>query len=154
MDLSGLNLAMLVRTEEGVVFDPDVAWHLVLVVDAAADEDQRAALEAIGLGRAGGIFAVTAETHVESAEVATAPFTFTREGTDVAVEVGDFVRMEAAGKPGFNDDIGRVSPHPFNESLEMSTGQSTTATVAYNDQFSWDVSGNNAFLGDFELANA
>ncbi|MFW6153556.1 MAG: DUF1326 domain-containing protein, partial [Halobacteriota archaeon] len=45
VDLSGLNLALLIKTDPGVIFDPDVAWHAVLVVDETADDDQRAALE-------------------------------------------------------------------------------------------------------------
>lgn len=86
--------------------------------------------------------------------MATAPFTYERDGTDFAVEVGDILTMEASGKAGFNDDIGTVSPHPFNESLQFKTGKSSRAVASYNDEFSWDVSGNNSFLGDFKLANA
>ncbi|MFW6153449.1 MAG: hypothetical protein ACOC42_03730, partial [Halobacteriota archaeon] len=70
------------------------------------------------------------------------------------VEVGDVLAMEASGAVGFNDEVGTVSPHPFNESLQFNTGKSTRAVASYDDEFSWDVSGNNAFLGDFELANA
>lgn len=154
IDLGGLNVAMLVRTEEGVMFAPETAWDVVLLVDEAADADQRAGLEDIYLGRAGGIFGAAADAHVESAEVATAPFTFTRDGTDFSVEIGDIVSVEAVGKHGFNDEIGTISPHPLTASQEMNTGKSTTATVSYDDSFTWDVSGNNSFLGDFELANA
>ncbi|WP_435344932.1 DUF1326 domain-containing protein [Haloarchaeobius sp. HRN-SO-5] len=154
VDLGGLNMGLLVRTEEGVIFDPDVAWHVVLIVDETATDDQRAALEEIGLGRAGGIFAAAADTHVESAEVVTAPFSFTRDGSDLSVAAGDIVAMDVVGKPGFDDTLGTVAPHPFTKDRKMSTGKSTTATVSYNDEFSWDVSENNAFLGDFELANA
>lgn len=154
VDLSGLHVALLIRTEKGVMFDPDTIWHVVLLVDEAAEEDQQAAIEDIYLGRAGGIFGAAADAHVESAEVATAPFTFSRDGTDFSVDVGDVVSVEAVGKHGFNDDLGTISPHPLTKSLEMNMGQSTNATVSYDDAFDWDVSGNNSFLGDFELANA
>jgi len=154
VDLSGLHAAMLIRTEEGVMFDPDVGWHVVLLVDEAATDDQRAALEDIYFGRAGGIFAPVAETHVETAEVATAPFSFTRDGGEFSVEIGDVVSMEVVGKAGFNEEIGTISPHPLTKSREMQTGKSTTATVSYNDEFRWDVSGNNSYFCDFELANA
>ncbi len=154
VDLSGLHAAMLIRSEEGVLFDPDTAWQMVVIIDETADDDQQAALEDILSGRAGGIFAVAADTHVESAEVAAAPFSFTRDGADFSVEVGDMISMEVAGKYGFNEELGRIAPHPFTKSLEMSTGKSTTATVEYNDEFTWDVSENNAFFCDFELANA
>ncbi|QLG28889.1 DUF1326 domain-containing protein [Halorarum halophilum] len=153
VDLSGLHAAMLVRSEEGVLFDPAVAWHMVVLVDETADDDQRAALEDVLLGRAGGIFAAAADTHVERAEVATAPFSFTRNDADFSVEVGDVVSMEVVGKYGFNDELGTIAPHPFTKDREMSTGKSTTATVSYDDEFTWDVSGNNAFFCEFELAN-
>lgn len=154
VDLSGLSVSMLIATEEGVMFDPDTEWDVVLLIDETADDDQRAALEDIYFGRAGGIFAPVADTHVQNAEVATAPFTFNRDGADFSVEIGDAVSMEVVGKAGFNEELGTISPHPLTKSLEMHTGKSTTATVSYNDDFSWDVSENNSYLGDFELANA
>lgn len=153
VDLSGLHVGLLIRTEEGVMFDPDTAWDVVLLVDETADDDQRAAIEDIYLGRAGGIFAAAADAHVESSEVAIAPFSYTRDGTDFSVEVGDIASVEAVGKRGFNDDIGTISPHPLTKSHELNMGKSTSATVSYDDTFAWDVSGNNSFLGDFELAN-
>lgn len=76
VDLSGLHAALLIHSEEGVMLDPDTAWHAVLLIDETADDDQQAALEDIYLGRAGGIFAAAADMHVERAEVATAPFSF------------------------------------------------------------------------------
>ncbi|WP_144799188.1 DUF1326 domain-containing protein [Halorubrum depositum] len=154
VDLSGLDVALLIRTDEGVMFDPETAWNVVLIVDETAVEEQRAAIEDIYLGRAGGIFAAAADAHIESADVATAPVSFSRDGANFSVEVGDAISTEAVGKHGFNGDLGAISPHPLTETLEMSMGQSTTATVSYDDAFEWDVSGNNSFLGDFELANA
>lgn len=154
IDLSGLHAALLIRSEEGVMLDPDTAWNAVLLVDEEADDDQQAALEDIYLGQAGGIFAAAADTHVENAEVATAPFSFTRDGADFSIEIGNVVSMDVVGKRGFNEELGRIAPHPFTKSTEMQTGKSTTATVSYNDEFTWDVSENNAFLCDFELANA
>ncbi|MDF9746471.1 DUF1326 domain-containing protein [Natrinema salsiterrestre] len=154
VDLSGLSVGMLIVTEAGVMFDPDTGWDVVLIIDEAADEDQRAALEDIYFGRAGGIFAPVSDTHIESAEVATVPVTFDRDGADFAVEMGDTVSMEVIGKTGFNEELGTISPHPLTKSREMQTGKSTTATVSYGDEFSWDVSENNSYLGDFELTNA
>ena len=154
VDLDGLNAAWLVNCRDGNPFDPDVTWPLVVLLDEEADDDQRAALEDVFLGRAGGIFGVAADTHVERVEVATAPFSFRRDDREFSVEIGDVVAVESTEKDGVLGESGRVSPHPFTKSLEMNTGKSTTATVSYNDEFTWDVSGNNSFLGDFELANA
>ncbi|WP_339102602.1 DUF1326 domain-containing protein [Haloterrigena salinisoli] len=154
IDLSGVDVGMLISTDEGVMFAPETEWDIVLLIDETADDDQREALEDIYSGRAGGIWAPVADTHVRSADVATVPISFSRDGSDFSVEIGDAVEMDASGAVGFNEEVGTISPHPLTESTEVQTGKSTTATVSYDDQFTWDVSGNNAYLGDFELANS
>ncbi|MCO8245389.1 MULTISPECIES: DUF1326 domain-containing protein [unclassified Haladaptatus] len=151
--LGGLSVGMLISTEEGVMFGPDTGWDVVLLIDEAADDDQYDALEDIYFGRAGGIWAAVADAHVESAEVVTAPIDFSRDGDDFSVEIGEVMAMDASGTVGFNEELGTIMPHPLTKNLRMGTGKSTTATVSYDDRFEWDVSGNNAYLGDFELAN-
>ena len=153
VDLSGLSVALLVSTEDGVMFAPETGWDVVLLVDESADGEQRAALEDIYLGRAGGIFAPVADVHVDSAEVATAPIEFSRDGTDFSVEIGEVLSIDANGAAGFNEEVGTIAPHPLTADNEMQTGKSSTAMVSYDDEFSWDVSGGNAYLGDFALAN-
>ncbi|WP_458204828.1 DUF1326 domain-containing protein [Haladaptatus sp. NG-SE-30] len=152
-DLSGLSVGMLIYTEEGVMFDPDTGWHVVLIVDDEADDEQQAALEEIYFGRAGGIWGPVADTHFETTEVTTAPFSFERDESEFSVSIGDAVAMETVGKVGFNEEIGTISPYPLTKSLEAKTGKSTTATVAYDDEYTWDVGGNNSYFCDFELAN-
>ena len=154
VDLGGVDVAMLISTEEGVMFGPETGWDVVLLIDESADDEQREAIEDIYFGRAGGIWAPVADTHVRSAEVAYAPVNFSRDGSDFSVEIGDVLEMEASGAVGFNEEVGTISPHPLTKSTEVQTGKSTTATVSYDDRFDWDVSGNNAYLGDFELANS
>lgn len=154
VDLDGISVAMFVSTEEGVMFEPGVGWHVVLLIDEEADESQRAALEDIFFGRAGGIWSVVADAHLESTEVVSVPISFTRDGTDVSVSIGDVGTIEVTGKLGFNEEIGAISPHPLTEDLKMNTGKSRKATVSHDEDFNWDVSGNNAYLGDFELTNA
>ncbi|WP_135302761.1 DUF1326 domain-containing protein [Haloarcula amylovorans] len=154
VDLSNLSVGMLISTQEGVMFDPETGWDVVLLVDETADDDQREAIEDIYFGRAGGIWEPVADTHVESAEVASVPIEFSRDGDEFAVEIGDAVSMEAHGAVGFNEEVGTITPHPLTKSLEVQTGKSTTATVSYGDEFDWDVAENNAYLGDFELANS
>lgn len=154
VDLSGLSVGMLVSTEEGVMFAPETGWDVVLLIDETATEEQQTALKDIYFGRAGGIFAPVADTHFETTEVTTVPFSFTRDGTDFSIDIGDFVTMEADGIVGFNEEPGTISPHPLTKSHTMQTGKSTTAAVSYDDDFAWDVSGNNSYLGDFELTNA
>ena len=154
VDLSGRKAAMLIYTEEGVMFEPGREWYVALLIDEGADADQRAALEDIYLGRAGGIWAAVADAHFETTEVATAPITFSRDGDEISSTVGDVVTMDVAGKAGFNEDLGTVSPHPLAKDMEANTGKSRTATVSYDDEFAWDVSGNNSYFSEFDFANA
>jgi hypothetical protein len=51
LDLSGLNVALACRYHDDEAGSP---WSIVLYVDESADAEQRGALEAIFLGRAGG----------------------------------------------------------------------------------------------------
>lgn len=145
---------MLASTEEGVMFAPNTGWSVVLLIDQAATVEQRAAIEDIYVRRSGGIFAPVADTHVESAEVATESISFDRKGAGFSIEIGDVLSLVVAGKPGFNEELGTIAPHPYRMSLGMHTGQSTTSTVSSNDEFSWSVSGNNSYFCEFELANA
>jgi hypothetical protein len=154
VDLSGRQVAMLVSTDEGVMFDPATAWDVVLLVDEGASEEERTALEDIYFGRAGGIWAPVADGHFRSTEVATAPVEFERDGDTTRVSFGDDVAMEVVEKVGFNEEAGEISPHPLTSTLTMKTAKSTSATVSYDDRFSWDVGGNNSYVCEFELTNA
>ena len=154
VDLSGRKVAMLAHSDEGVMFAPDTGWYVALVIDDEADDDQRAALEDIYLGRAGGIWAAVADTHFESTEVATAPITFSQDDDGISSTVGDVVTMDVVEKAGFNEDLGTVSPHPLAKGMEAKTGKLRTATVSYDDEFAWDVSGSNSYFSEFDFANA
>lgn len=153
IDLSGLNVSMLIYTDEGVMFAPDTGWYVVLLVDKEANKEEKSALEDIYLGRAGGIFTPVAETHIKTSEVIEVPITFSRDDSDISVTIDDTATMEVEGKTGFNEELGTIMPHPLTKDFKMNTGKSQTATVSYNNEFSWDVSGNNSYLGDFELSN-
>lgn len=154
VDLSGRGVAMLVSTDEGVMFDPATQWDVVLVVDDEASEEERSAIEDIYLGRAGGIWAPVAEGHFRSTEVATAPIELVRDGDTTTVSVGDDVAMEVVEKVGFNEETGTIYPHPLTADMTVKTAKSTSARVSYDDRFDWDVGGNNSYVCDFELTNA
>ena len=65
IDLSGRRVGMLIVSDEGVMFDPSTRWDVVLLVDEEATEEERAAIEDIYLGRAGGIWAPVADSHFQ-----------------------------------------------------------------------------------------
>lgn len=153
IDLSGLNISMLIYTEKGVMFAPDTGWHVILLVDEEANNEEKSALEDIFLGRVGGIFTPVADTHFETTEVETVPFTFNRDESYITVNIDDSVTMDVFGKTGFNEELGTITPHPLTNDFKMNTGKSKTATVSYGNKFSWDVSGNNSYFGDFQLSN-
>lgn len=154
VDLSGLSAAMLAVSGEEVMFAPGTEWDVVVLLDEAANDAQREALQAIYTGQAGGIFAAIVEAHVRSASVEFVPIDYARDGLDFSVEIPEILSVEAGEAVGFNGEAGTIMPHPLTADLRMNTGKSRSAVASFDDQFSWDVSGNNSFLGDFELANA
>jgi len=154
VDLSGRRVGMLIVSDEGVMFDPSTKWDVVLLVDDEATDEERAAIEDIYLGRAGGIWGPVAEGHFRSTETATAPVEFAVDGDTTTVSFGDDMAMEVVERVGFNEEAGTVSPHPLTSDLTMKTGESRSATVSYDDRFQWDVGGNNAYICAFELTNA
>lgn len=154
VDLSGRRVAMLVASDEGVMFDPTTQWDVVLLIDDEATDEERGAIEDIYCGRAGGIWSPVADTHFRSVEVTTAPVEFVQEGGTTTVAFGDAMAMEVVEKVGFNDEPGTVYPHPLTADLTMKTAKSNAALVSHDDQFTWDVGGKNAFVCEFELTNA
>jgi len=154
VDLSGLSVGLLIAADAGVMFGPGTEWDVVLLVDETADDEQREALQTIYTGGAGGIWAAVAEAHVRSAEVVSAPIEFVRDGEDVTVEIGEVLDLAAAGIAIGGDELGTIRPHPLTADGVMHTGLAESATVSFGEAFDWSVSGTNAFLGDFQLANS
>ncbi|MDG5761708.1 DUF1326 domain-containing protein [Natronococcus sp. A-GB1] len=151
VSLDGLGAGMLVW-EDGVLLEG--GWHVVLVIDEAADDDQAEALEAIFSGEAGGLFEAAAPL-IETVEDSVAvPFSYSTADGHRSFSAGDIVTIETDDSAGFGDRQGTVFPHPFLPPDERAnTGRTTDATVDYDDDFSWDVGGNNSYFGPFEMAS-
>jgi hypothetical protein len=138
--------------EEGILLEG--GWHVVLVIDEAADEAQAEALEAIFSGQAGGLFEAAAPLidAVEGSIVV--PFSYSAEDGHLSFSAGDIVTIETDKSLGFGESQGSVYPHPFVPPDETANvGKTTDATVDFDDDFSWNVSGNNSYFGAFEMAN-
>ncbi|WP_433633127.1 DUF1326 domain-containing protein [Halomicrococcus sp. NG-SE-24] len=151
VSLDGLGAGMLVL-DEGILLEG--GWHVVLVIDEAADEKQADALKTIFSGQAGGLFEAAAPL-IDSVEDSVAvPFTYSQEDDHLSFSAGDIVTIETNKLVGFGDSQGSVHPHPFIPPEQTAnTGKTTEATVAFDDDFSWDVSGNNSYFSEFEMAN-
>lgn len=152
VSLDGLGAGMIVW-EDGILLEG--GWHVVLVIDEAADEEQADALERIFSGRAGGLFEAAAPL-IETVEDSVAvPISYATENGHRSFSAGDIVSIETDERSGFGDTPGSVSPHPFIPPEEKANvGKTTEATVAFDDEFSWDVGGNNSYFGEFEMANS
>lgn len=152
VSLDGLGAGMLVF-DEGVLFEG--GWRVVLVIDEAADEAQAEALENIFSGQAGGLFEAAAPL-INTVEGSVAvSFSYATKDGHLSFSAGDIVTIETDSAVGFGDEQGSVYPHPFIQPAERAnTGKTTEATVAFDDDFSWDVSGNNSYFGEFEMANS
>lgn len=151
VSLDGLTAGMLVD-QDGILFEG--GWSVVLVLDEAADDEQAAALETIFLGEAGGLFGALAGMVDEVVEVVSLPFEHTIEDDGFSLAAGDVLTMDADGSHGLHDEPGTVFPQPLiPPEQEARIGKSTEYLVSFDDEFSWDNSGNNAYFGDFEMAS-
>lgn len=152
VSLDGLTAGFLID-QEGVLFEG--GWSVVIVLDEAADDDQADALETVLLGEAGGLFGALAGMVQEVVEVVSLPFEHTQEDGRFELEAGDAVSMDADGSIGLHEEQGTVFPHPLMPpDQEAKLGRSNEWLVEFNDQFSWELGGNNAYFGSFDFGSA
>jgi len=152
VSLDGLTGGVLLD-QEGVLFEG--GWNVVLVLDEAANEAQSEALQLIFSGEAGGLFGALSGMIDEVVEVVSLPFEYTSNDGHFEFEAGEAISMEAHGSSGLHDEPGSVFPHPLMPpDQEGKLGKSSEWLVEFNDQFSWDNPGNNAYFGEFEFGSA
>jgi hypothetical protein len=152
VSLDGLTGGVLVD-QEGVLFEG--GWNVVLVLDESADDDQSEALQMIFSGEVGGLFGALSGMIDEVVDVVSLPFEYTSDDGHFEFEAGDAISMAADGSPGLHDEQGSVFPHPLlPPDQEAKLGKSSEWVVKFNDQFSWDNPGNNAYFGEFEFGSA
>jgi hypothetical protein len=151
VSLDGLGAGVLL-IDEGVLFEG--GWRVVLVIDEAADEEQAEALETIFSGQAGGVFEAAAPLIDTVEDSVVVPFAYSAEDGHLSFSAGNIVAIETDKSVGFGDEQGSVYPHPFIQPDETANiGKTTDATVDFDDDFSWDVSGNTSYFAEFEMAN-
>ena len=149
VDVSGLAAALVVRYDDD---EPGSPWTILLHVDAAGDDQQRAALADVFLGRLGGpkvgALPWVRKTH-HLVEVRPDAIELVPDGDGYTLRVGDAVRAHAnrsaapdsavrCGIPGY-DEPGREL---FADEL-----------VVHDDPFSWELAENCAFTSRFAYAS-
>jgi len=150
VSLDGLTGGVLVD-QDGVLFEG--GWNVVLVLDAAADEAQAEALQMIFSGEAGGLFGGLAGMIDEVVDVISLPFDYRSDNGHFEFEAGEVLSMEADGSEGLHGQQGTVFPHPLIGDQDIKFGKSNEYVVDFNDEFAWDLGGNNAYFGEYELAS-
>lgn len=152
VSLDGLTAGVLIDQED-VLFEG--GWNVVLVLDEAADAEQEEALKTVFSGEAGGLFGALEGMIDEVVEVVSLPLDYSRDDGLFEFEAGDVLTMEADGSTGLHDEQGSVFPHPLiPPDQEAKIGTSSEWVVDFDEQFSWDSPGNNAFFGEFDFGSA
>jgi hypothetical protein len=149
VDVSGLAVALVVRYDDD---EPGSPWTIVLHVDAAGNDRQRAVLADVFLGRLGGP-KVGVLPWVRKArqlvEVRTDAIELEPDGDGYILRVGDAVRAQAV-RPAPSDSVVRCGIPGYDE-----PGRELVADelAVHDDPFSWDLTENCAFASRFSYAS-
>ena len=149
VDVSGLAVALVVRYDDD---EPGSPWSIVLHVDAAGDDRQRAALADVFLGRLGGpkVGVLPWVRKVRDLlEVRTDAIELQPDGDGYVLRVGDAVRARAV-RPVPSDSVVRCGIPGYEE-----PGRELVADelVVHDDLFNWDLTENCAFASRFSYAS-
>jgi hypothetical protein len=151
--LDGLKFALVIRSGKVMA---DGNWVFGVVVDDAADPDQRPALGAIASGEAGGVPGVIRQNLVgDFRGVAFQPIEFTIAGLTRRVAIPGLVSFEIAGvasrnrggDPYYIDNTG----HPANRRLALARSKKTHVH-AFGLDLELDDQGNNGHFAPFSWA--
>jgi hypothetical protein len=149
-NLSDLQVVMAIRYLDRV--QPSTRWEVVLYVDRAADEDQRAAIADIFLGRAGGTVGrlygpAIGEVHV----VRSAQITLEHVAPRKRIGVVGYLTVEAEGDASAAGDV-RCGIPGFDHPGTEYHGEGLRST---DPELRWEVRGRRhaAFATDFDYSS-
>jgi len=149
VNVSGLAAVLIVRYDDD---EPGSPWTIVLHVDAAGNDEQRAALADVFLGSLGGpkvgvLPWVRKARHL--LEVRTDAIELVPDGDGYTLRVGDAVRARAI-RPAAPDSAVRCVIPGYDE-----PGRELVADelVVQDDPFSWELTENCAFASRFAYAS-
>ena len=147
VDVGGLNVGMLA---DAPALMSEGGWRVVVLMDAAASEEQAQVLGNVFGGQAGGPLAALAPLIGEMLGTESAPFEYADDGRRHSVKIGTSVDLAVEDFVSPFDESGqgvRVSGIGFPADT-LSAGRATTSRV---DSFglSWDNTGKNSFSAPF-----
>jgi hypothetical protein len=148
-DVSGLAAVLVVRYDDD---EPGSPWTIVLHVDAAGSERQRAALADVFLGRLGGervgvLPWVRKARHLM--EVRTDAIELVPDGDGFILRVGEAVRARATRPAPFDSTVRCGVPGYDQPGRELVADE----VVVRDDPFSWELTENCAFASRFAYAS-
>jgi hypothetical protein len=148
-DVSGLAVALVVQYDDD---EPGSPWTIVLHVDAAGDESQRAGLSDVFLGRLGGPHVgvlpwVRKTRHLVA--VRESSIELSPDGDGYRLRVGDAVRLRAT-QPVSGDAVVRCGIPGYHE-----PGRELVAEelVVDDEPFHWELAENCAYASRFTYAS-
>jgi hypothetical protein len=149
--LDGLNAAMIARTPGPMA---EGNWTVALYTDERGDAAQRAALQAIFSGAAGGVMGGFVPLIGTVLGVKAVPITFHNEGRRRSVEIPGTMHLAIHAVPNLAPDAIMASNlHPFNlEGVALAVGESGSTWADYGMR--WDNSGKNGHYASINWSNA
>lgn len=145
--LAGTHVALAVHTPAAM---GEGNWRVALYLDAAASPEQRAALERIFTGRAGGVMARVSALVAEWLPTRVAPIAFGREGRRRWARIDGVLEVEAEGvegaEAGTESWIDNVRHFV---SRRLAAARASRGTYRDHGQ-NWNNAGRNAHYASFE----
>ena len=149
VDVSGLAAVLVVRYDDD---EPGSPWTIVLHVDAAGNEEQRAALARVFLGEIGGP-KVGVLPWVRKArnllEVRTDSIELVADGDGYALRVGDAVCARANRPAPSESEVRCVIPGYDEPGRELVADE----LLVHDDPLRWELTENCAFASRFAYAS-
>ena len=149
VDLSGLAAVLVIRYDDD---EPGSPWTIVLHVDAAGSDEQRAALADVFLGKLGGpqvgvLPWVRKERHL--VEVRADAIELGPDGAGYVLRVGDAVRARANRPVATDADVRCVIPGYDQPGRELVADE----LVVNDDPLTWELTQNCAYASRFAYAS-
>jgi hypothetical protein len=143
--LGGLEAALVLRYSDD---EPGSPWSIVLHLDERADERQQEALENIFLGRLGGPHMLELPWLRKPSDLLDVRADRIEVG-EGELRVGDVVRLGGTRPFETEKDVRCVVPGYERTGAELVAGE----LVVHDEPFSWKLSGNCAYVSDFDYAS-